>query len=183
VSGAAIPAAALAFNILSAGVSEMKQGDIHYTGPTSTIGVTVSNLPSGVTLKTKHSEAEIFSYQSEALAGEAVNVKLRAYAAYDGPQVQVTFQFPSDGMRARFDSDVYVTVGNPLSIDRLETSAGWQQIGIGQYPIVRVPISVFVDEPWPTDNYKATFMLVLSGMYGFGAPGLSVYEDYQVTTD
>ncbi|MEO5724992.1 MAG: hypothetical protein ABIQ39_13385 [Ilumatobacteraceae bacterium] len=178
-----VPAAALAFSILSAGIAEMKQGDIAYTGPTSTIGVIATNIPSTVRLKAINTQTEVFAYSSQALAGEAVNVKIRCYAVYDGPQVQMTVQFPSDGMRARFDSDVHVTVGNPLSIETADAPEAWQRLGIAHYPIVRIPFSVFVDEPWPADNYKATWMLVMSGMAGFGAPGLSMYEDYQVTND
>jgi hypothetical protein len=178
-----IPAAALAFQILSAGIAEMKQGDIAYTGPTSTIGVVADNIPANVRLKATNSQNQVFSYRSEVLAGEAVNVKIRCYAVYDGPQVQMTLQFPSDGMRARFDRDVNVTVGNPLSIETGEMPEAWQRIGIPHYPIIRIPFSIFVDEPWPNDNYKASFMLVMSGLTGFGAPGLGIYEDYQVTED
>ena len=178
-----IPAAALAFSILSAGIAEMKHGDIKYTGPTGTVGVVATNIPTSVRLHEINAQRELFSYRSEAPAGEAVNVKIECYVTYDGPQVQMTLQFPADGMRARFDSDVSVTVGNPLSIETGDMPDSWAAAGITHYPIVRVPFSVFVDEPWPNDNYKVSFMLVLSGLTGFGAPGRQVFEDYQAVND
>lgn len=178
-----VPAAALAFSVLSAGISEMQQGDISYTGPTSTVGVTCSNLPPKVRLHTTTAQQEVFSYIRNSHVGEAVSVKIRCYVAYDGPQVQMSVQFPSDGMRSRFNTATRVTVGNPLSIETADMPPDWQAVGIMHYPIVRVPFSIFVDEPWPNDNYKVSFMLVLSGASGFGAPGGYIYEDYQVTKD
>jgi hypothetical protein len=178
--------AALAFTILQAGIGAVAQGDIAYTGPTSDVGVIASQLPDNIrnALQAQTHSQEIASYHSDALAGEAVSVKLVCYVQYNGPEVQATFTFPSDGMRSRWGADTKVTVGNPLSLDRLPAPDSWRQIGIAQYPVVRVPVSIFVDEPWPTDNYKLTFMLVLSGMYGFGAsPGASIYEDWSETND
>jgi len=37
------------------------------------------------------------------------------------------------------------------------------------FPVLYLPVSIFVDEVWPGDNFKASFMLVRSGMHGFGA--------------
>jgi hypothetical protein len=64
-----IPAAALAFQILSAGIAEMKQGDIAYTGPTCTIGVVAINIPANVKLKAINSQSQVFSYRQRGLAG------------------------------------------------------------------------------------------------------------------
>lgn len=177
--------AALAFEILSSGVSLVNQGDIKYTGPSAEVGVTVTNLPDNVrnALQTHTSHQEIFEYHSSAPAGEAVSVKVVCYAQYNGPEVQATFMFPSDGMRSRWGSDVSVTIGNPLSLDRHPAPDSWHRIGVPTFPVVRVPVSVFVDEPWPTDNTKVSFMLLLSGMYGIGAGGGSPYEDWQQTND
>jgi hypothetical protein len=95
----------------------------------------------------------------------------------------MTVQFPADGMRSRLNNDTYVTIGNPLSIETGPAPGSWAPTGITQFPIVRVPFSIFVDHPWPADNYKVSFMLVLSGIQGFGAPGLGVYENYQEVWD
>jgi hypothetical protein len=65
--------------------------------------------------------------------------------------------------------DTYIEIGNPLSLETRVTSADWQRAGVYEYPVVYVPISVFVDQPWPIDNLNVTFNLILSGMYGFGA--------------
>lgn len=179
--------AALAFEILSAGISQMAQGDIQYTGPTSDVGVTASGLSDALRARmhTHTSNQDIFSYQASDVFGvELVSVKLRCYAQWNGPEVQATFQFPSDGMRSRLNNDTKVTVGNPLSLERLPAPDSWQQAGVSQYPVIRIPVSIFVDHPWPADNHKVSFMLVLSGMYGFGATASSsIYEDYQVTND
>src|SRR4051812_17571614 len=178
--------AALAFEILSAGVSLVNHGDIAYTGPTGEVGVTVSNLPDNLrnNIQTHTTHQEIFEYHSSALAGEAVSVKLMCYAQYNGPEVQATFTFPSDGMRARWGADVKITINNPLSLDRLPAPDSWKAIGVHVYPVVRVPVNIFVDEPWPTDNNKVSFMLLLSGMYGIGSQaGASIYEDYSETND
>ena len=160
-------AAQIGFEILKSGISAMASGDVEYTGPTSAIGVTATNIPSNVRLKAKTSSLLIFSFHSEnpSTGIEHVNVKLNCWIQYDGPQVQATFQFPADGQRSRLMNDTKIRIENPL------------------FPVVRIPVTVFVDAPWPNDNYHESFMLVLSGMYGFGAPGLEVFENYQQYTD
>ena len=181
-----VEGAALAFEIMTTGISEMSKGDIHYTGPTGDVGVRAPDLPDPVrnALRTHTGDQDVFSYQRDSNAGiELVNVKLRCYVQWNGPEVQATFMFPADGMRSRLMNDAHVTVGNPLSLETLPAPDSWRDIGVPLYPVVRVPVSVFIDHPWPADNYKVSFLLVLSGMYGFGAAGLDVYEDYTAYWD
>jgi len=181
-----VEGAALAFEILSTGISELSQGDIHYTGPSSDVGVLAPGLRDEVRagLRAKTKSADIFTYSRDSNAGiELVNVKLRCIAQWNGPEVQATFMFPADGMRSRLNNDAHVTVGNPLSLDKLPSPEAWKAIGVGQYPVVRIPVSIFIDHPWPADNYKVSFLLVLSGMYGFGAENLDMYENYSAHWD
>jgi hypothetical protein len=124
-----VEAAALTFEVLSTSISAMTQGDIHYTGPSSDIGVTAPGL--------------------------------------------------KDEVRSRLNNDAHVTVGNPLKLETQPAPDSWKRIGVPQYPVVQVPVSIFIDHPWPSSNYKVSFMLVLSGMYGFGADGHQVYDDYE----
>jgi hypothetical protein len=181
-----VEGAALAFEILSTGISEMSKGDLHYTGPTGDVGVRAPGLPDRVRngLRTRTEDKDVFSYRRDSNAGiELVNVKLRCYAQWNGPEVAASIIFPADGMRSRLMNDTHVTVSNPLSLETLTAPASWRDIGVPLYPVVRVPISIYVDHPWPADNYKVSFLLVLSGMYGFGADGLNVYEDYEAHWD
>jgi hypothetical protein len=178
--------AALAFDILSTGISEMTQGDIHYTGPSSDVGVLAPGLKDEVRvgLQAKTKQEDIFTYQRDANAGfELVNVKLRCYVQWNGPEVKATFMFPADGMRCRLNNDAYVTIGNPLGLETKPASDAWKRIGVPNYPVVQLPVSIFIDHPWPASNYKVSFMLVLSGMYGFGADDHEIYDDYNAYWD
>lgn len=173
-----IAGAALAFTVMSAGISEMRSGDVYYTGPSSPIGVTAENVPEGINLVQTTRRAAVFSYEkSNPISGiEQVNVQLDCIIQYDGPQVQATFQMPRS--RSRLTYDTYIRIENPLSLERLPAPDSWVDKGITHYPVVRVPITVFIDHPWPRSNLNDSFMLVLSGMYGFAAePGGEVYED------
>jgi hypothetical protein len=184
-AGAAAGAAVAkeAWEVVKSGVAELMKGDIHYNGPTSEVSVRYNN-PKGVALKQRNTSRTIFRYRSETPVGiEAVNVKLDCLVQYDGPEVSVTFQIPADGDRSRLASDTYITIAPPLTLESLPMPADWQRIGVSSYPVVRFPVTVFVDEPWPNDNYKQSFQLVLSGLYGFGADGLSPKENVVVTTD
>jgi hypothetical protein len=172
-----IATAALAFSILGAGISEMRSGDVYYTGPTSAIGVSAQNIPPSVRLRQKTKRSAVFKYQkSNPISGiEQVNVQLDCIIQWDGPQVQATFQMPQH--RSRLTYDTHIRIENPLSLERLPAPDSWVRLGVTEYPVVRIPISVFVDHPWPRSNLNDSFMLVISGMYGFGADGLGAYED------
>jgi len=172
-----IAGAALAFSVLSAGISEMRSGDVHFTGPSSPIGVTATNIPTNVRLKQKTLRGSVFSYtKSNPISGiEQVNVQLDCILQYDGPQVQATFQMPHS--RSRLTYDTYIRIENPLSLERLPMPDDWVRIGITEYPVVRIPITIFVDHPWPRSNLNDSFMLVISGFKGMGADGLSSIED------
>ena len=76
--------------------------------------------------------------------------------------------------------DTHIRIENPLQLERRQASDTWVQLGINEYPVVRVPVTVYVDRPFPLSNYHESFMLVLNGMTGFGTPnGGEVYEGYQ----
>jgi hypothetical protein len=172
-----IAGAALAFSVLSAGISEMRSGDVHFTGPSSPIGVTATNVPAGLRLRQTTVRGTVFEYhKSNPISGiEQVNVQLDCILQFDGPQVQATFQMPHS--RSRLTYDTYIRIENPLSLERLQTPDEWVRLGINEYPVVRIPISVFVDHPWPRSNLNDSFMLVISGMTGFGAGGHEVFEE------
>jgi len=61
----------------------------------------------------------------------------------------------------------------PLPLKTVSTTNDWQAIGIRRYPVIEIPIEFRVDDVWPNDNHEETFSLVLSGMHGFGAPGVA----------
>ncbi|MAD80376.1 MAG: hypothetical protein CMJ50_05970 [Planctomycetaceae bacterium] len=183
-----IAAAALAFEVVKSGVSTMSKGDIKYTGPSATIGVRAKNLAPKVRAslpKVPPLTKRIFEYQwiGELTRIEKVNVKLDCTVQYNGPEVEAIFQIPADGMRARMNNDVSITVGNPLALATKAMPAGWKKAGFLEYPVVRIPVSAFVDRVWPRDNKKVSFMLVISGLYGFGADGLKVRENLKEVWD
>jgi hypothetical protein len=179
-----VAAAEIGFQIIQAGVAQAMQGDIKLNAPSGDIGVRVdSGRPSWLRSGTHTSSLEVFRYRSSAPAGEAVNVKLQAQVQYNGLEVSCSFGIPADGNRSRWGTDTTININNPLSLLELDTPAEWQAIGIMKYPVVFVPISIFVDEPWPNDNYKVSFNLTISGMYGFGAHGYNIKESYVEWTD
>lgn len=186
MSEAGIAIASLAFEILSAGISQASQGDVKVNGPSGDIGAVVQadKRPDWLRRGTKSLRQEIFRYRSETLVGiEAVNVKLVADVQYNGLECQCNFYLPSDGQRSRLNTDTTITIGNPQSLMEQEAPQAWKDKGYHAYPVVFVPINIFVDEPWPNDNVKVSGKLVLSGMYGFGASGYDLWTEYQETRD
>jgi hypothetical protein len=164
--------AQLGFDILKTTLGVFWKGDIRYTGPTSQIGVLMPSKPD-LDYTSVPQTRRIINYRTKTPVGiEAVNVKFRCKIQYNGPEVLASFGFAAGGKRARLGSDAEIIVGNPLSLKTIPTSEDWQRIGIKRYPVIKIPIEFRVDEPWPNDNYEETFTLVLSGMQGFGAPGL-----------
>lgn len=100
---------------------------------------------------------------------EAVNLKIDCTVKWNGPLVQATFVSPPDGERARLGAEARVEIKRPTTeIHWAPTTPEWAALGISTYPVVEIPVSVNIDEPWPNDNLKVSFDLVLSGMYGFG---------------
>ncbi len=183
----AIAAAEMGYEILSSSISALREGDIKYNGPSSTIGVRASSMSDDLRrrLRTTTAQKRIFSYRwvGEVTQIEKVNVKLDCWVQYNGPEVEATFHIPADGNRSRLANDVNINIGNPLSLETKDMNESFKALGIHLYPVVRVPVSIFVDRPWPRDNYKESFMLVVSGLWGFGADGLSMYEDFQSWED
>lgn len=163
----------IGFKVIEAGIGELKKGDVTMRRPDKPVGVTAESMPEELRLKLNPTPMTtrkvIWSYYSQNKLGmEAVNVKLTCEVQYNGPEVQAIFDLPADGMRSRLGSDTFIEIQNPLSLERMTPSASWLAAGFKFLPVVYVPISIFVDEPWPNDNTKATFSLVLSGLYGLG---------------
>ena len=180
------PAAAAAGAVA---VRRLKKGDVTFRKPDKPVGVVAENMPEELRLKLSPTPVTarkvIFSYRSENNAGmECANVKLVCEVQYNGPEVQAVFDLPADGMRSRLGTDTTIEVQNPLSLERLPAPPGWRAAGFALLPVVQIPVSIVVDEPWPNDNTKVTFHLVLSGLAGFGrTAGGSFYENYQQVND
>lgn len=167
----------LGFDILKTTLSQFWVGDIRYTRLTSQIGVRLPNKPN-LDYNTVTRSRLIIDHRSRTFARiESVRVKFRARIQYNGPEVVVSFGFDAGGKRARLGRDVEVTVRNPLAPKTVRAGADWRAIGIQRYPVIQIPIEFRVDHPWPTPNRDMTFTLVLSGMHGFGAPGLKAIID------
>lgn len=180
-----IAVAEIGFSILSAGVGQAMEGDISVNRPGDDIGVIVeSGRPDWLRRGTRRKSLELLRYRSSTPVGiEAVRFALNCEVQYNGLECQATFHVPADGNRSRLGTDTTVNIQNPLSLQELEAPQSWKDRGIMSYPVVFVPISLFVDEPWPNDNFKMSGNLVLSGMYGFGASGYGVWDNYQQWTD
>lgn len=177
-----VEAAALGFEILSSGIAAMSAGDVDFVGPSSPIGVVATGIPPTLHLHAKTSSLSIFSYTESSVAGvEQINVDLQCHVQYDGPQVQATFQMPHH--RSRLMNDTHVRIENPLSLQTLPLGEDWVALGIHSYPVVQIPVTITVDRMWPYSNYNVSFMLVISGLKGFGADGMSTYESYNAYWD
>ncbi|MFN0109459.1 MAG: hypothetical protein ACKVZH_11450 [Blastocatellia bacterium] len=170
-----VAAVALGFEVLKSTISTMTQGDIEVTWPISQIGVTWPGKPNIAYKALNRSELIIVYHKANPISGiEQVNVKLRCHVVYNGPEVQATFSFDAGGKRSRLMRETNIVINNPLSLETRPAPEQWRRVGVREYPIIRIPVEFMVDHPWPQDNLNMTFMLVLSGMYGFGAgPGSS----------
>jgi hypothetical protein len=165
--------AQLGFEIVRTGLSVFWQGDIKYTGPTSQIGVQLPSKPD-LDYQWLRKSKTVINYQLSTAAGiEAVNVQFRCDISHNGPEVLASFGFAAGGMRARLGRDAALTVREPLPLQTVPTTSEWQALGIRRYPVIEIPIEFRVDDLWPNDNHEETFSLVLSGMLGFGAPGIA----------
>ena len=165
--------AQLGFEILRTGLSVFWQGDIKYTGPTSQIGVLMPNKPD-LDFQWIRKSKQIINFRMATAVGiETVNVQFRCNISHNGPEVLASFGFDAGGKRARLGRDAEITVNEPLPLQTVPTSGEWQAIGVRRYPVIEIPIEFRVDDVWPNPNHEETFSLVLSGMYGFGAPGIA----------
>lgn len=179
----------IGFKVIEAGIGELKKGDVTFRRPDKPVGVVAENMPEELRLKLSPTPTTvrktIWSYGSHnGLGMQTVSVKLICEVQYNGPEVQAVFDLPADGMRARLGSDVTIEVQNPLALERIRPPQAWVNAGFKLVPVVKVPVSIFVDEPWPNDNTKATFSLILSGLYGLGRTATdSYYENYQEVND
>ena len=158
------------FEILRSIISPFTVGDVSVMWPNSPIGVTLTNKPPNLRLQALRSENLIINWrESNPFTDfEQVNIKLRCFVQYNGPEVQATFGFDADGRRSRTGRDTSITVNNPLSLETRPTSAEWKRVAIHEYPVIYIPIEFRVDRPWPMSNFNQTFKLVLCGMVGFG---------------
>jgi hypothetical protein len=121
---------------------------------------------------------------SDRWGPETGNIKLRCICQYNGPEVTATFDLAPDGMRARHGCEASIDIKPQLSLSTIEAGADWKKVGIDRFPVVYLPVSIFIDEPWPSQNYKASFTLVLSGISGFGTSSSGPFqEDFQTTSD
>jgi hypothetical protein len=114
---------------------------------------------------------------SDRWTPETGNIKLRCICQWNGPEVTATFDLAPDGMRARHGTEASIDIKPQLNLSTAETGDAWKKIGINRYPVVYLPVSIFIDETWPSKNYKASFNLVLSGMYGFGITGSGDFQE------
>lgn len=179
----------IGFKVIEAGIGELKKGDVTFRKPDKPVGVVAESMPEELRLKINPVPAAsrkiIYSYRSVNNAGmECASVKLVCEVQYNGPEVQAVFDLPADGMRSRLGTDTTIEIQNPLSLERMPAPPSWQAAGFKLLPVVQIPVSIFVDEPWPNDNTKVTFNLVLSGLAGFGrTAGGGFYENYQKVND
>jgi hypothetical protein len=181
------PAAVLidaGFKLVEAGIEELKKGDVVVRKPDSPVGVRAENMPeelrAKLTLITQRKV--IWTYRATKAGLQTASIKLVCEVQYNGPEVQAAFDLAPDGMRARLGTDATIEIQNPLLLDRLAAPPGWRAAGFKLLPVAHVRTSIFVDEPWPNSNLKATFDLVLSGLYGFGKSptdkGVQHYEEF-----
>lgn len=183
--GTAIAGAALAFEVLTSSVAAMQQGDIAVTWPTSEVGVRATNLPAGQRQNTITQTRSIFHHRIETIGGwEAVDVELQATVQFNGGEVLATFSFAAGGKRSRTQYDTQVNVRNPVNLETIRAPANFRRIGINEFPVVRVPIEIDIDVPFPWSNRHWRFDLMLSGMYGWGrTAGPDTYENWTYTED
>jgi len=178
----------LAFRVLEAGVAEVRRGDVTFRRPDKPVGVRVENMPTELRTrlpaKPMVSRKVIWSYHGTKLGIVTADIKLVCEVHYNGPEVEAHFELPADGMRSRLGTDTTIEILNPFSLERLAAPPAWKAGGIHIVPVVQVPVSIFVDEPAPNSNTKATFDVVLSGMYGFGdGAGSSFARNYNQIKD
>ena len=161
----------VSFEILKSIISPFTVGDVSVTGPNTPIGVTISNKPANLRLRALSSERLIINYRdSNPISGfEQVNIKMRCFVQYNGPEVTASFGFDADGRRSRMGRETSIFINNPLSLETRVASDEWKRVGIAEYPVIYIPIEFRVDRPWPMSNYNETFKLVLCGMVGFGS--------------
>jgi hypothetical protein len=128
--------------------------------------------------------ATVGGYEMDSEVVENANVKLQCIVQYNGPEVRARFDLSVDGMRSRLGTETSIEVKSQLDLETMEAPDNWKKIGLKQFPVIYLPVSIFVDEVWPNDNFKASFNLVLSGMYGFGiSSGGSFQQEYREVED
>jgi hypothetical protein len=178
----------LAFRVLEAGVGEVRRGDITFRRPDNPVGVRVENMPTvlrtRLAAKPSVTRKVIWSYHATKAGIVTADIKLVCEVHYNGPEVEAHFELPADGMRSRLGTDTTIEVLKPFALERIEAPPAWKAAGIHVLPVVEVPVSIVVDEPWPNSNTKVTFAVVLSGLYGLGdSSGGEFYRHYTTIKD
>ncbi|QPH53342.1 hypothetical protein [Pontivivens ytuae] len=165
--------AALGYQIVKDIVTPFTRGGVTTNFTDKVFGVRKPNKPN-LDYKWSRSNWRFFSYRTttRVVEIEAVNIKLRAYVRYNGPEVLAQFRFDAGGRRSRLNSDTRITVSEPLPYKTHRAPEAWRRLGIREFPVIEVPFDIFVDEPWPSSNHHETFSLILSGYKGFGGPGV-----------
>lgn len=170
----------LGFDILKTSLGVWWTDDIKVRGPSSQIGV---RMPGKRNLAWNWTPASrlVINHRSKTNIGiESVNVKMRCRIRYNGPEVLASFGFDAGGKRSRLARDTEIVINNPLPRKTVAASAAWRKIGVERFPVIEIPIEFRIDHPWPTSNREETFSLILSGYWGFGAPGLKAIINRRV---
>jgi hypothetical protein len=164
--GAGIQLVKFGFEIIKTVV----HGEIRFTGPTSDVGIRAINVAPSLPLEARRCETVIIDFEDVSPVGvEQVNVKLRCMVQYDGINLAARFVFDPEGRRSRLMRDTFITVHEPLSLEKRTAPNDWQRCGVTEYGVLRIPVEFRVDRPWPLSNYNENFVLVLSTIFGFGA--------------
>ena len=152
-------------------IQKIVAGGIKLIAPRDEIGIRVTNKPSEFLLQPIRKSLLIFNYQATIGGVEAVRVKLECTVVYDGLNLQARFAFQEGGDRSRLGANTVVKIDKPFDLENARAPQDWQRCGVADYRILRIPITIRIDRPWPLSNYNENFELLLSNMYGFGASG------------
>ncbi len=179
--GVGLAAAALGLEIIKSTIATVQQGDLQVTWPTTEVGVLAKTPPPGIRANTVTKSHVIFKYRkTNPISGiEQVNIGLRCTVQYNGPEVMATFGFTAGGARSRLMRDSQINIRNPVSLQTVKAPMAWKKGGVPEIPLIRVPIEVRVNHPWPQSNDNWTFTLLLGGLYGIGHKGINSIQDYE----
>jgi hypothetical protein len=151
-------------------IRTLTHGEIRFTGPTTPVGIRALGVLPNLRLQARTCQTVVIDFEDISPVGvEQVNIKLRCIAQYDGLNLDARFIFDPEGRRSRLMRDTFVTVHEPLSLERQTAPRQWQDCRVAEYGVLRIPVEFRVDRPWPLSNYNENFTLVLSTMHGFGA--------------
>jgi peptidoglycan hydrolase-like protein with peptidoglycan-binding domain len=149
-------------------VARLLDGSFKLDAPSPSLKAPQS--PFGIGHNEQQARAIIVDLKEDGPFGlERINVKVACVVAYDGINLEASFRTEAGGERTRLMRDVAVRIGTPTTIEKKIAPDDWQRCGVREYVVMRLPVKVSIDMPFPIDNHEETFELVLSSMYGFGA--------------